>query len=37
MKRLLKAGQSIRDVASTFGVHYTTLYRLLRSDTKMTP
>jgi len=32
-KRLLREGQSIRQVAETFGVHYTTLYRLLRSDT----
>ena len=30
-KRLLNEGQSIRDVAETFEVHYTTLYRLLRS------
>jgi DNA invertase Pin-like site-specific DNA recombinase len=31
IKRLLKEGQSIRQVADTFGIHYTTLYRLLRS------
>jgi DNA invertase Pin-like site-specific DNA recombinase len=31
IKRLLKEGQSIRHVANTFGIHYTTLYRLLRS------
>lgn len=30
-KRLLRDGQSIRQVAATFNVHYTTLYRLLRS------
>ena len=30
-KRLLREGQSIRQVAATFNVHYTTLYRLLRS------
>ncbi len=30
-KRLLNEGQSIREVAQTFNVHYTTLYRLLRS------
>ncbi len=30
-KRLLNEGQSARQVADTFGVHYTTLYRLLRS------
>lgn len=32
-KRLLSEGQSAREVADTFGVHYTTLYRLLRLDT----
>ena len=31
IKRLLNEGQSIRQVAETFEVHYTTLYRLLRS------
>ncbi|MGD9684399.1 MAG: recombinase family protein [Candidatus Obscuribacterales bacterium] len=36
-KRLLKEGQSAREVAATFGVHYTTLYRLLRSDVSLTP
>lgn len=30
-KRLLNEGQSARDVADMFGVHYTTLYRLMRS------
>jgi DNA invertase Pin-like site-specific DNA recombinase len=30
-KRLLRDGQSIRQVAATFNIHYTTLYRLLRS------
>lgn len=30
-KRLLRDGQSIRQVADTFNIHYTTLYRLLRS------
>jgi len=30
-KQLLRDGQSIRQVAATFNVHYTTLYRLLRS------
>lgn len=30
-KRLLNEGQSVRDVADSFNVHYTTLYRLLRS------
>jgi DNA invertase Pin-like site-specific DNA recombinase len=30
-KRLLNEGQSARIVADTFGVHYTTLYRLLRA------
>ena len=30
-KRLLREGQSIREVAATFNIHYTTLYRLLRS------
>ncbi len=30
-KRLLREGQSIRQVAATFNIHYTTLYRLLRS------
>lgn len=30
-RRLLNEGQSVREVADTFGVHYTTLYRLLRS------
>ena len=29
--RLLRDGQSIRQVAATFNIHYTTLYRLLRS------
>lgn len=31
IKRLLAEGQSIRQVADTFDIHYTTLYRLLRS------
>lgn len=31
IKQLLKEGQSIRQVAATFEIHYTTLYRLLRS------
>ncbi len=31
IKRLLNEGQSIRQVAETFEIHYTTLYRLLRS------
>jgi DNA invertase Pin-like site-specific DNA recombinase len=31
IKRLLREGQSIRQVAATFEIHYTTLYRLLRS------
>ena len=30
-KRLLNKGQSIREVAQTFNVNYTTLYSLLRS------
>jgi DNA invertase Pin-like site-specific DNA recombinase len=30
-RRLLRDGQSVRQVADTFNVHYTTLYRLLRS------
>lgn len=30
-KRLLNEGQSIRQVADTFGIHYTTLYRCLRA------
>jgi DNA invertase Pin-like site-specific DNA recombinase len=32
-RKLLKDGQSAHQVADEFGVHYTTLYRLLRSDT----
>lgn len=32
-KRLLEEGHSIREVASKFDVHYTTLYRLLRTLT----
>lgn len=36
-RRLLREGQSVRDVAATFDVHYTTLYRLLRDDDAVTP
>lgn len=36
-KRLLSEGNSIRDVATTFGVHYTTLYRLLRAESAVPP
>lgn len=36
-RRLLAEGNSARDVAESFGVHYTTLYRLLRADGEMPP
>ena len=36
-KRLLNEGHSARDVASTFNIHYTTLYRLLRAEPAVTP
>lgn len=35
-RRLLAEGNSVRDVAESFGVHYTTLYRLLR-DAELPP
>lgn len=37
VKRLLAEGHSARDVAESFGVHYTTLYRLLRAETETPP
>ena len=36
-KRLLSEGNSIRDVATAFDIHYTTLYRLLRTDASVAP
>ncbi len=37
VKRLLAEGHSARDAAESFGVHYTTLYRLLRAEAEMPP